>query len=132
MSTEQPADIAGGEITTPDQQITFHSHYIKDLSFENPNAPLIYNDPSAAPQVSVNFSVSSRPIPDKDRHYEVVLMIKASAMQGEQTMFLAELSFGRSINSARYGRKSYSSGGHDRRPTVSVSICPRIDEQHHP
>ena len=43
-------------ITTPDQQITFHSHYVKDLSFENPHAPHIYNNPSDAPQVSVNFS----------------------------------------------------------------------------
>jgi preprotein translocase subunit SecB len=100
MSEEQTTDNADGEITTPDQKITFHSHYVKDLSFENPNAPHIYNDPSAAPQVSVNFSVSSRPIPDKNRHYEVELMIKASALQGEQTMFLAELSFGGEVSVA--------------------------------
>lgn len=100
MSEEQTTDNAGGEITTPDQKITFHSHYVKDLSFENPNAPHIYNDPSAAPQVSVNISVSSRSIPDKNRHYEVELMIKASALQGEQTMFLAELSFGGEVSVA--------------------------------
>ena len=100
MSTEQSANIADGGITTPDQQITFHSHYVKDLSFENPHAPHIYNNPSDAPQVSVNFSVTSKPIADRERHYEVVLMIKASAKQGEQTMFLAELSYGGEVSVA--------------------------------
>lgn len=100
MNTEQSSQMADGGVTTPDQQITFHSHYIKDLSFENPNAPNIYNDPTAAPQVSVNFSVTSKPIPEKDRHYEVVLMIKASAQQGEQTMFMAELSYGGEVSVA--------------------------------
>lgn len=99
MTDKQSSD-SGQGVTTPDQQITFHSHYVKDLSFENPNAPLIYDNPANAPQVSVNFSVTSTPIEGKDRHYEVVLMIKASAEQGEQTMFLAELSYGGEVSIA--------------------------------
>ena len=98
--TKKKSSDAGESVTTPDQQITFHSHYIKDLSFENPNAPVIYDNPANAPQVSVNFSVTSRPIDEKDRHYEVVLMIKASAQQDEQTMFLAELSYGGEVSIA--------------------------------
>jgi len=89
---------ASDNMTTPDQQIKFHSQYIKDLSFENPNAPLIYHDAQAAPQVSVNFGVGSSPIPGKDRHYEVVLQISATAKQGDETMFIAELSYGGDVS----------------------------------
>ena len=96
---EQAPNATGGA-TTPDQQIMFHSQYIKDLSFENPNAPHIYHDPSAAPKVSVNFSVGSSAIPDKERHFEVELKISATAKQGEQTMFIAELSYGGEVSIA--------------------------------
>ena len=95
---KQEASNASNTVTTPDQQIKFHSQYIKDLSFENPNAPMIYQDASAAPQVSVNFGIGSSPVPGKDRHFEVVLQISATAKQGDQTMFVAELSYGGEVS----------------------------------
>ena len=43
-ATPTPAkDETQQQRVSPDQQIGFHNHYIKDLSFENPNAPTIYS-----------------------------------------------------------------------------------------
>ena len=41
---------------------------------------------------------------------------QASAKQGEQTMFLAELSYGGEVSVAADMKKNYSSHRHDRRP----------------
>lgn len=85
---------------SPDQQIGFHNHYIKDLSFENPNAPTIYGPSETTPEVSVGFSVASSPVPGRDRHFEVVLSINATAKRGDETMFVLELSYGGEVSVA--------------------------------
>lgn len=73
--------------------LVFHSHYIKDLSFENPNAPLILNQDRASPHVEVNFSVASSPLDGKPGHFEVKLSIQATAKQDDDVMFIIDLAY---------------------------------------
>ena len=74
--------------------IRFHAQYIKDLSFENPHAATNLGTPDSKPQITVNCSVGSKPVAETPRHYEITLMLSATAKQGEKTMFIAEITYG--------------------------------------
>lgn len=66
------------------------SQYVKDLSFENPNAPAIYQN-QAAPAIDVQFNIGSGKVAD-DVH-EVVLKIEVRAQSENQTAFIVDLSY---------------------------------------
>ena len=66
--------------------------YIKDLSFENPNAPEIYMTQSEkAPEVDVNLQLNHKQV--NEDHYEVCLEITAKIVNKEleKTLFILEL-----------------------------------------
>ena len=73
------------------RQIVVHAQYIKDLSFENPNAPDILIDPPAQPDVEIGVNVGARGL--NGEQYEVTLMLSAKAKSEDKTLFLAELSY---------------------------------------
>ncbi len=77
-----------GEDTSP--AIGLLSQYVKDLSFENPNAPAIYQN-QTAPAIDVQFNIGAAQVGD-DVH-EVVLKIEARAEADGQTAFIVDLSF---------------------------------------
>lgn len=66
------------------------SQYVKDLSFENPNAPAIFQQ-QEAPQIDVQFNIGTGQIGD-DVH-EVVLKIEARAEVSGQTAFIVDLTY---------------------------------------
>ena len=70
-------------------QITVSNQYIKDLSFENPNAPQSLLAGTAPPQIAVNVDVQVRRL--GDTLFEAALRLSATAKQGEQTNFVVEL-----------------------------------------
>lgn len=66
--------------------------YIKDLSFENPNAPNIFLVRNQEPKVDFNLQVNSRKIDDD--HWEVALAITAKIMDknaDDTVMFVVEI-----------------------------------------
>ncbi|WP_207455742.1 protein-export chaperone SecB [Azospirillum sp. SYSU D00513] len=67
------------------------AQYVKDLSFENPNAPQSLMPNQAQPQVNIGVDVQVRPVGEDV--YEVVLQLRAEAKQGESVAFLAELAY---------------------------------------
>lgn len=72
--------------------LTINTQYVKDHSFENPNAPSIYGTlRSEKPDLNVSVEVTPRQL--QDQIYEVVLGLKASAKIGDTTAFLAELDY---------------------------------------
>ena len=73
--------------------LTVHAQYIKDMSFENPNAPESLRGGDGAPKMDVNFNLDSATLEAK-RHFEVVLSVQAKATRGEKVLFIAELSYG--------------------------------------
>lgn len=74
----------------PDTRVLINTHYVKDLSFENPNAPAILAQ-REHPQIKVGIDV--KVVPLQQRHYEVVLAIKAEAEIQGQKAFIIELEF---------------------------------------
>jgi len=63
--------------------------YVKDLSFESPNTPQIFQESSVEPETELNIRNSHIAI--GDNLYEVLLHIRVHAKREEQTIFLAEI-----------------------------------------
>ncbi len=72
-------------------QLNVVAQYIKDFSFENPNAPksLIGGE---QPQISIQINVNAAPMSDTD--IEVVLQLSGKAETGGSLMFSFDLAFG--------------------------------------
>ncbi|MGY4396566.1 preprotein translocase subunit SecB [Sphingomonas sp. UYAg733] len=79
---------ANGEDTLP--AVGLISQYVKDLSFENPNAPAVYQNPNQ-PQIDVQFNIGSGQV-GEDVH-EVILRIDVRAEADGQVAFIAELAY---------------------------------------
>lgn len=76
-----------GEDTAP--QIGLIAQYVKDLSFENPNSPAIYQA-QIQPQFDIQINVGATPVAD-DVH-EVAMKIEVRAVgDGNVTAFAVEL-----------------------------------------
>jgi len=73
--------------TTP---LHFSLQYIKDLSFENPRSPEVYQN-FQEPEVNINVNVGARNL--AERVFEVVLQISIDARANDQTTFLIELEY---------------------------------------
>jgi preprotein translocase subunit SecB len=86
---------------TPQQvpPLVVNVQYIKDLSFEVPNAPEIYATLRSQPNVQINLDVQARALQDGQNVYEVVLAVKADAREAVQNggegrpVFIAELQY---------------------------------------
>ncbi|RMF98471.1 MAG: protein-export chaperone SecB [Gammaproteobacteria bacterium] len=93
MTEDKPATGNGngqGAGEPAQQQFLLRQLYIKDLSFEAPNAPGIFTmDPASEPEVQLNLKNSHTALGD-DLH-EVVLHISIDAKLGDRVMFLVEL-----------------------------------------
>ena len=64
------------------------AQYVKDLSFENPNAPRSFQS-STQPQIEMNVNVNARKAGDDV--FEVELKIEATAKTDDATAFIVEL-----------------------------------------
>jgi len=63
--------------------------YIKDMSFEAPNTPKIFQQNGIEPETELNIRNSHTSA--GENLYEVVLHISVHAKQGDQTIFLTEI-----------------------------------------
>ena len=77
--------------TNTDRRIIVHAQYIKDLSFENPNAPRVLMETSTQPDVEITVNVSAQPI--NEDQYEVTLNLAAKASTEDTTLFLVDLTY---------------------------------------
>ncbi len=69
-------------------QVAILTQYIKDMSFENPNAPASLQS-QEQPRIDVNVSVNAKRA--GDNVFEVELKINAKASAGDATTFLIDL-----------------------------------------
>jgi preprotein translocase subunit SecB len=69
--------------------LSVNAQYVKDLSFENPNAPQVLTQAQGRPQIEVAVDVRARNLTQSS--YEVAVRIAATAKQTETTVFVVEL-----------------------------------------
>ncbi|MEJ1995158.1 MAG: protein-export chaperone SecB [Limibacillus sp.] len=67
------------------------SQYVRDFSFENPNAPQIYGLLKQQPKIAVNVDVNARSFPDN--YYEVILKVSIDAKAEDKAAFMIELEY---------------------------------------
>ncbi len=91
MTDSQSAEDTN-KAAAPGLPIVINAQYVKDLSFENPNAPMSLTQMQSTPAIGVNVDVQTRNL-DKNI-YETILSIQAEAQQEDKTLFLVELSYG--------------------------------------
>ncbi|WP_174280461.1 protein-export chaperone SecB [Sphingomonas bacterium] len=80
--------LANGADTAPAAGMI--SQYVKDLSFENPNAPAIYQTPEP-PQIDVQFNIGTGQVGEEV--HEVTLKIDVRAETGGQVAFIVDLTY---------------------------------------
>ncbi|MEM6463686.1 MAG: protein-export chaperone SecB [Pseudomonadota bacterium] len=68
------------------------AQYIKDLSFENPDAPQSLSNREKGPNININVNVNANPLSESD--YDVTLTLNAQAKDGEKVVFNVELVYG--------------------------------------
>ncbi len=61
--------------------LVVNAQYVKDLSFEVPNAPEVFSTLRAQPNVNINLDVQARRLQDGQDVFEVTLQIKAEAVE---------------------------------------------------
>ena len=72
-----------------EQHFAIQKLYLKDVSFESPNAPTVFADGEWQPEVNVQLNSTNQSIGDDT--YEVDLKITVTAKQSEKTAFLVEI-----------------------------------------
>ena len=89
------------ELETQAQElpVTILAQYIRDLSFENPNATDVIRGGQELPEMDLNIGMDARKIPDDEDNalYEVVLSVRAEAKRGDAQLFIAELQYGATV-----------------------------------
>lgn len=97
-------------------QISIAGQYIKDLSFENPNAPRSLVIQGGQPQIQVNVDVQARGA--GENMYEVLLRITASAEHEQNSVFVVELVYG--------GVFTFHDIPKDNHELICLVECPRL------
>ncbi len=72
-------------------QLNALAQYIKDLSFENPNAPNSLGPQENGPNISIQVNVNAKQLSETD--FEVSLSLEGSAGEGAGTLFKFELDY---------------------------------------
>ena len=90
MSTTNGGPAEAPPQSIPAPQLMVLAQYIKDLSFENPNAPGSLQQ-AAQPQINISVNVTASPLTDTD--IEVTLRLEGKAEAAGTVMFNIELEF---------------------------------------
>ena len=85
------AEANGNGATDSQPQITTLSQYVKDLSFENPNAPRSLAPQERQPNIAIQVNVNAQQLGEND--FEVLLKLEGSAGEGANTLFKFELDY---------------------------------------
>lgn len=97
-SKDQKETIQAGSL--PNMPVTVHAQYIKDISFENPNAPNSLRPSQEKPSVEVNISLDATKLEDPELKslYEVTLGITAKSTRADKVEFIAEASYAAAVS----------------------------------
>ena len=110
----------GGPGQTPPQetqpQLTVVSQYIKDFSFENPNAPQSLTSRQEQPQIGIQINVGANPLSDSD--IEVSIKLEGKAESAGAVLFRFDLDFAGVFRIRNVPQESLN-------PVVLIE-CPRL------
>lgn len=97
MSDETSATPGAGTATDAPQgagnqpMLMVNAQYVKDLSFENPNAPQSLMEQKGQPNVQIAVDVNARQIAEKS--FEVTLQLRCEGKSETASLFIAEVAY---------------------------------------
>ena len=91
------------------------AQYLKDLSFENPRAPMSFQG-DGAPKIDVNVDVQARSL--NTDQYEVELSVAARANRGDDPVFVVEATYAGAFEIKNLPREQLE--------MVMLVECPRL------
>jgi len=71
------------------QQFNIQKIYLKDMSFESPNSPAVFQDGEWKPEVNVQLNTEAKTL--AEGVHEVILTVEVTAKHGDKTAFLVEV-----------------------------------------
>ena len=83
------ADIAGSTDANDGPKFAAQKIYLKDVSFESPGAPAIFQEANTQPELKLNLNQRVQGI--GENVYEVVLTVTVTCKIGDKTAYLAEV-----------------------------------------
>jgi len=92
------------------------AQYVKDLSFENPNAPRSLTPQQQGPEISIQVNVGANQLAETD--FEVDLTLEGKATIGNDVLFVFELVYGGVFRLRNIPQEHLH-------PTVMIE-CPRL------
>ena len=98
-------------------QLQVVGQYIKDFSFENPNAPQSLNT-NEQPQIGIQVNVGANPIAGSETDIEVTIKLEGKAEIGSKLLFQFELEYAGIFRIRNIPQESMSA--------VVLIECPRL------
>lgn len=107
----------GGPAPENAPQLNILAQYVKDFSFENPNAPRsLTPNPQQQPSINIQINVNAKPVADND--YEIELKLEGKADLAGNTLFGFDLVYA--------GIFRLQNIGQDNIHPVMMIECPRL------
>ena len=119
VSTPAPASQENGQENASEAaqpMLRILAQYIKDVSFENPNAPDSLRADQDAPQISINIEIGRQMLDNNT--VEVVLVLGAKAERDGKPVFLCELEYA--------GLFAFGNIAEDHIQPMLLIECPRL------
>jgi preprotein translocase subunit SecB len=81
------------DVNVPDIPVTVHAQYVKDFSFENPNAPASLRPSNGQPNMDINIAIDAVRVQDDENAdlYESAMTLTVKATREGKTMFIAQV-----------------------------------------
>ena len=120
----------GGPAPEPNlqPQLNVVAQYIKDFSFENPNAPQSLVPATTQPQIGIQINVGAKPMPDGN--FEVTLKLDGKAEVHRQTVVRFRAGIRRHIPHPERAAGKPKRDRADRMPAPAVPVRAR-NHRHH-
>ena len=99
-----------------EKRISIAKIYVKDFSFESPQAPQVFKSGEWSPKTDLNLRSAHTPV--EDNHHEVVLTITVEAKEKDNSVFLIELHQAGLFEIAGYEDEEFKA--------IIGSFCPNI------
>lgn len=99
-----------------EKRISINKVYLKDFSFESPQAPSVFRGSEWKPQTNLNLRSEHNDL--EENLHEVVLTLTVDAKDGDSTLFLVEIQQAGIFEVAGYEQEELSA--------IVGSFCPNI------
>ena len=83
--------MAEQEANTPEKRLSVVKIYVKDFSFESPQAPTVFNAQEWAPKTNLNLRSAHSPVSDTFHEVVLTITVEAKEKDSDKAIFLVEL-----------------------------------------